>query len=137
MSDEQIREQATRVEAIAPPVDIPPAECVVVGPLDPCTIVIFGASGDLTSRKLMPALYNLYLNDGLPKSFVNLVTLLRNTRTFLDGRNLPPTSIINLLRTTHWNPLETWQDFSENWTSKIIPREIGFLIWQFLRHSTQ
>jgi glucose-6-phosphate 1-dehydrogenase len=26
---------------------------------DPCTIVIFGASGDLTSRKLMPALHSL------------------------------------------------------------------------------
>ena len=26
---------------------------------DPCTIVIFGASGDLTKRKLLPALYNL------------------------------------------------------------------------------
>jgi glucose-6-phosphate 1-dehydrogenase len=28
-------------------------------PADPCTIVIFGASGDLTSRKLMPALHSL------------------------------------------------------------------------------
>ena len=26
---------------------------------DPCTIVIFGATGDLTRRKLVPALYNL------------------------------------------------------------------------------
>ena len=25
----------------------------------PCTMVIFGASGDLTKRKLLPALYNL------------------------------------------------------------------------------
>jgi hypothetical protein len=25
----------------------------------PCTIVIFGATGDLTHRKLIPALYNL------------------------------------------------------------------------------
>jgi glucose-6-phosphate 1-dehydrogenase len=25
----------------------------------PCTMVIFGASGDLTKRLLMPALYNL------------------------------------------------------------------------------
>ncbi|GHT26663.1 glucose-6-phosphate 1-dehydrogenase [Planctomycetales bacterium] len=30
-------------------------------------IVIFGASGDLTSRKLIPALYNLYLKKRLPK----------------------------------------------------------------------
>ena len=26
---------------------------------DPCTLVIFGASGDLTRRKLIPALYDL------------------------------------------------------------------------------
>ncbi|MCB1019860.1 MAG: hypothetical protein KDC27_08020, partial [Acidobacteria bacterium] len=26
---------------------------------DPCIIVIFGASGDLTKRKLIPALHNL------------------------------------------------------------------------------
>ncbi len=26
---------------------------------DPCAIVIFGATGDLTKRKLLPALYNL------------------------------------------------------------------------------
>jgi glucose-6-phosphate 1-dehydrogenase len=29
---------------------------------EPCIIVIFGASGDLTKRKLMPALFNLYRN---------------------------------------------------------------------------
>ena len=32
---------------------------------DPCIIVIFGASGDLTGRKLIPALYNLYISGGL------------------------------------------------------------------------
>ncbi len=30
------------------------------------TIVIFGASGDLTSRKLIPALYSLHAKDRLP-----------------------------------------------------------------------
>ncbi|MFN8450702.1 MAG: hypothetical protein U0521_19495 [Anaerolineae bacterium] len=30
------------------------------------TIVIFGASGDLTSRKLIPALYSLYCRQRLP-----------------------------------------------------------------------
>ena len=33
-------------------------------PAQPCTLVIFGASGDLTRRKLLPAVYNLLL-DGL------------------------------------------------------------------------
>ncbi len=30
---------------------------------EPCTVIIFGASGDLTFRKLIPALYNLFSND--------------------------------------------------------------------------
>ena len=30
------------------------------------TIVIFGASGDLTSRKLIPALYQLFVKGRLP-----------------------------------------------------------------------
>jgi glucose-6-phosphate 1-dehydrogenase len=34
------------------------------------TIVIFGASGDLTKRKLIPALYNLYLKGRLPEDYV-------------------------------------------------------------------
>lgn len=35
----------------------------------PCTLVIFGASGDLAKRKLIPALYNLYKRDLLPEKF--------------------------------------------------------------------
>ena len=36
---------------------------------DPCVLVIFGASGDLTSKKLMPALYALAYRRLLPKGF--------------------------------------------------------------------
>jgi glucose-6-phosphate 1-dehydrogenase len=36
---------------------------------DPCTIVIFGATGDLTRRKLLPALYNLAVDGLLPETF--------------------------------------------------------------------
>ena len=36
---------------------------------DPVTIVIFGASGDLTHRKLIPALYIAYAQDLLPEQF--------------------------------------------------------------------
>ena len=36
----------------------------------PAAITIFGAKGDLTKRKLIPALYNLYLDKHLPPSFV-------------------------------------------------------------------
>ena len=34
-----------------------------------CTMVIFGASGDLTKRKLLPALYHLAQQGLLPKGF--------------------------------------------------------------------
>jgi glucose-6-phosphate 1-dehydrogenase len=36
---------------------------------DPCVIVIFGASGDLTKRLLMPAFYNLACDGLLPERF--------------------------------------------------------------------
>jgi len=35
----------------------------------PCVMVIFGATGDLTKRKLIPALCNLTADDLLPKQF--------------------------------------------------------------------
>lgn len=36
---------------------------------DPCILVIFGATGDLTGRKLIPAIYNLNLDGMLPANF--------------------------------------------------------------------
>jgi glucose-6-phosphate 1-dehydrogenase len=38
-------------------------------PPGPCLMVIFGASGDLTKRKLIPALYNLLRGGYLPENF--------------------------------------------------------------------
>src|SRR6059058_5579704 len=35
----------------------------------PCVFVIFGAAGDLSWRKLLPALYNLNLDGVLPSNF--------------------------------------------------------------------
>ncbi|HEX8036171.1 MAG TPA: glucose-6-phosphate dehydrogenase [Ktedonobacterales bacterium] len=37
--------------------------------VQPCIMVIFGATGDLTHRKLLPALYNLALEQPLPPQF--------------------------------------------------------------------
>jgi len=34
------------------------------------TFVLFGATGDLAKRKIYPALFNLYLNQKLPDSFL-------------------------------------------------------------------
>jgi len=37
--------------------------------VEPCSIVIFGASGDLTARKLIPAFYHLFKEKQLPRAF--------------------------------------------------------------------
>ncbi|MEK6525650.1 MAG: glucose-6-phosphate dehydrogenase, partial [Nitrospirota bacterium] len=39
---------------------------------EPCTLVIFGGSGDLARRKLVPALYNLLLDGVLPTNYAVL-----------------------------------------------------------------
>src|SRR5882757_3150380 len=44
---------------------------------DPCAIVIFGVTGDLSKRKLVPALYNLMADGALPER----VAILGVTRT--------------------------------------------------------
>ena len=47
---------------------------------DACALVIFGASGDLTRRKLMPAIYNLALSRSLPTGFA-VVGVARRQKT--------------------------------------------------------
>ncbi|HLH97419.1 MAG TPA: glucose-6-phosphate dehydrogenase [Xanthobacteraceae bacterium] len=49
-------------------------------PADPCSIVIFGASGDLTHRLLTPALYNLAAGGLLPSGF-SVVGVARGERS--------------------------------------------------------
>jgi glucose-6-phosphate 1-dehydrogenase len=49
---------------------------VVAGP---CTLVLFGASGDLTKRKLIPALYNLVREKLLPDEFAVVGFARRDT----------------------------------------------------------
>ncbi len=46
----------------------------------PCTVVIFGATGDLTHRKLIPALYNLAADGDLPSS-LTVVGFARRDKT--------------------------------------------------------
>jgi glucose-6-phosphate 1-dehydrogenase len=53
----------------------------------PCIIVIFGATGDLTHRKLVPALYNLAVDGLLPTHFSTIGVARREIpdQTFRDG----------------------------------------------------
>jgi len=36
-----------------------------VGVTEPCTVVLFGASGDLAKRKVIPAMYDLAVHSSL------------------------------------------------------------------------
>ena len=47
------------------PVDIKPLPEAIT-PVEACTLVIFGGSGDLARRRLIPAVYNLLLDGLLP-----------------------------------------------------------------------
>src|SRR5690349_1031591 len=48
--------------------------------VEPCTIVIFGASGDLTARKLIPALYHLFKDKQMPADF-RIIGFARRAKT--------------------------------------------------------
>jgi glucose-6-phosphate 1-dehydrogenase len=52
---------------------------------DPCALVIFGASGDLTRRKLFPAVYSLAVRNLLPEQFV-IVGVARTKETDAEFR---------------------------------------------------
>jgi len=54
-------------------------EFAAPGSLPPCALVIFGASGDLTARKLIPAFYSMHLSNNLPEPF----TIVGSSRTGL------------------------------------------------------
>jgi glucose-6-phosphate 1-dehydrogenase len=54
-------------------------------PVAPTTLVIFGATGDLARRKLLPALYNLAHEGALPQRF-HLVGIARRERDHGDYR---------------------------------------------------
>ena len=51
----------------------------------PCAIVIFGANGDLTKRKLIPALYRLAYERRLPPGFA----IIGNSRTGMSDEVVP------------------------------------------------
>jgi glucose-6-phosphate 1-dehydrogenase len=50
-------------------------------PAGPCAMVIFGASGDLTARKLLPALYNMATSNHLSREFAIIGVALDDMTT--------------------------------------------------------
>jgi len=80
--------------------------------LDPCSIVIFGASGDLTARKLIPAFYHLAKDNQLPSAF-RIIGFARREKTDEAWRAELRAALDQFSRT---KPVDerVWQEFSAN-----------------------
>ncbi len=73
-------------------VENPLSEGLERQPIHPTTLTIFGATGDLSKRKLLPALYNLAHEGSLPERF-NLIGSSRSELSADDFRELATDSI--------------------------------------------
>jgi glucose-6-phosphate 1-dehydrogenase len=78
---------------------------------DPCIIVIFGATGDLTARKLFPALYNLVREGQLP-SHCACVGFARREKSHEQFRQEMFEAVSKYSRVKPID-LELWKTFSE------------------------
>ena len=81
-------------------------------PVEPCTIVIFGASGDLTARKLIPALYHLAQDKQMPPTF-RIIGFARREKTDESWRQELRAALAQFSRT---QPVDesVWKSFSGN-----------------------
>ena len=76
-----------------------------------CTVVIFGATGDLTHRKLIPALYNLQIEGALPAG-VKIIGFARRDKSnevFREGLE-----DLNKQVSRNGHDQEVWSEFAEN-----------------------
>src|SRR5438034_4244020 len=80
--------------------------------LDACSIVIFGASGDLTARKLIPALYQLFKEKQMPATF-RVIGFARREKTDASWRQELRTALDQFSRTKPVDE-QVWKDFSAN-----------------------
>jgi glucose-6-phosphate 1-dehydrogenase len=81
-------------------------------PPEPCSIVIFGASGDLTARKLIPAFYHLCKDKQMPSAF-RVIGFARRDKTDESWRNELREELNQFSRT---QPVDdaVWKEFARN-----------------------
>ena len=91
---------------------------------EPSTIVIFGGSGDLVQRKLMPALYNLALQRLLPGSF-SVVGAARQPLTDDQFREELHRAVGEHSRTKPINE-EVWKSFADHVFFIATPDDRGY-----------
>ena len=116
----------------------------------PCAVVIFGATGDLTHRKLVPALYNLAADGELPPA-VSVVGFARREKTdekfrkeleeaarkfsrqtivTICGRTLRRRSTITAVNSTSSRATSPSRSGWMNWTPSEEPAGIGSFIFR-------
>lgn len=91
-------------------IDISPAQ-EPLPPVEPCTLVIFGGSGDLARRRLIPALYNLLLDGLLPSNYV-VIGLGRTPMSDEEFRSTVRDGVVKHSRQDLIE--ETWSGFSQH-----------------------
>src|SRR5580692_10316456 len=79
--------------------------------VEPCSIIIFGASGDLTARKLIPAFYHLFKDKQMPPDF-RVIGFARREKTDESWRTELRTALDQFSRT---KPVDNavWDEFSK------------------------
>jgi glucose-6-phosphate 1-dehydrogenase len=80
--------------------------------LEPCSIIIFGASGDLTARKLIPALYHLCKEQQMPPAF-RIIGFARREKTDASWRGELRSALDQFSRTKPVDD-QVWRDFSQH-----------------------
>ena len=86
----------------------------------PCVLVIFGVTGDLATKKLMPAVYDLANRGLLPPGFA-LVGFARRDWKHRDFAQIVHAAVKQNARTDFRE--EVWQQLSEG--IRFVPGEIG------------
>jgi glucose-6-phosphate 1-dehydrogenase len=78
----------------------------------PCALVIFGATGDLTARKIVPALYNLALQRLLPAAFA----VVGAARADLGAEQFRESLHADLVKFSRTKPIneDVWRSFAES-----------------------
>ncbi len=82
--------------------------------VEPCSIVIFGATGDLTARKLIPALYHLHLEKQLPTAYA-VIGVARREKTDAAWRAELREALGRFSRTQPVNDT-AWSEFAQHLT---------------------
>ncbi len=94
----------------SPRIDISPSQ-ETIPPVEPCTLVIFGGSGDLARRRLIPALYNLLLDGLLPPNY-SVIGLGRKLMTDEEFRAAVRDGVVTHSRQALAE--DKWKDFAQH-----------------------